>query len=72
MKLIPKEIEATLPHLYSQENVPGPVAVVRLFDPCGPYTFLKDSRSQTPLQRGAGHATARPPLFKHFQRSQAL
>ncbi len=39
MKLIPKEIEATLPPLYSQENVPDPVTVVKLFDPCGRYTL---------------------------------
>lgn len=39
MKLITKEIEAKLPPLYSQENTPDPVAVVKLFDPCGRYTF---------------------------------
>ncbi len=39
MELIPKEIEATLPPLYSQENVPDPVAVVKFFDPSGRYTF---------------------------------
>ncbi len=39
MELITKEIKATLPPLYSQENVPDPVAVVKLFDPCGRYTF---------------------------------
>jgi hypothetical protein len=32
MELIPKDIEATLPPLYSQENVPDPVAVVKFFD----------------------------------------
>jgi hypothetical protein len=39
MKLIPKEIESTLPPLYSQENVSDPVAIVKFFDPCGRYTF---------------------------------
>jgi hypothetical protein len=39
MKLVPKEIEAILPPLYSQENVVDPVAVIKLFDPCGRYTF---------------------------------
>jgi hypothetical protein len=39
MELITKEIEATLPPLYLQENVPDPVAVVKLFDPCGRCTF---------------------------------
>jgi hypothetical protein len=40
MELIPKEVEALLPSLYSQENVPDPVAVVKFFDPCGRYTFF--------------------------------
>ena len=40
MELVPKEIDATLPPLYSQENVPNPVAVLKLFDPCGRYTFF--------------------------------
>ena len=46
MELVPKEIEATLPPLYSQENVSDPVAVVKLFDPCGRCTFyiLEGSR----------------------------
>jgi hypothetical protein len=39
MKLITKEIEATLPPLYSQDNVSDPVAVIKLFDPCGRCTF---------------------------------
>ena len=39
MKLITKEIEMTLPPLYSQENVSDPVAVIKIFDPCGRYTF---------------------------------
>jgi hypothetical protein len=40
MELIPKEIEAILPPLYSQENVPDPVAVIKFFDPCSRYTFF--------------------------------
>jgi len=46
MKLITKEIEATLPPLYSQENVSDPVAVFKIFDPCGRCTFyiLEGSR----------------------------
>jgi len=39
MELVPKEIEATFPPLYSQENVADPVAVIKFFDPCGRYTF---------------------------------
>lgn len=39
MRLVPKDIEATLPPLYSQENVIDPVAVVKVFDPCGRYAF---------------------------------
>jgi hypothetical protein len=48
MNLIPKEIEAILPKLYSQENVPDPVAVLKFFDPCGRYTLyvLEGSRQQ--------------------------
>ena len=33
MKLIPKEIEATIPDLFSTESVPHPLAVITLFDP---------------------------------------
>jgi hypothetical protein len=40
LKLITPEIEATLPPLYSQENVPDPVAIFKLFDPCGRYTLF--------------------------------
>ena len=40
MELIPKEIEATIPDLYSTENVPHPLAVIKLFDPCSRYTFF--------------------------------
>ncbi len=39
MELVTKEIEATLPPIYSQENVSDPIAVVKFFDPCGTYTF---------------------------------
>ena len=39
MELIPKEIETILPPLYSQENVADPVAIVKLFHPCGGCTF---------------------------------
>lgn len=39
MKLGPKEIEAILPPLYSQGYVPDPIAVIKLFDPCGRFTF---------------------------------
>ncbi len=39
MELVPKEIDAILPRLYSQENVPDPVTVLKFFDPCGRYTF---------------------------------
>jgi hypothetical protein len=39
MKLIPPDIEAILPRLYSQENVPDPLAVIKFFDPSGRYTF---------------------------------
>jgi hypothetical protein len=47
MELIPKEIEAILPSLYSQENVPDPVAVIKLFDPVAatPCTFWKVAAS---------------------------
>jgi hypothetical protein len=48
MKLVPKEIEATLPPLYSQENVPDPVAVVKFFDPCGRYTLYVLEGSRQP------------------------
>jgi hypothetical protein len=48
MKPITKEIEATLPPLYSQENVSDPVAVVKLFDPCGRYTFYVLEGSREP------------------------
>lgn len=46
MELIPKEIEAIIPLLYSQETVPDPVAVIKLFGPCGRYTLyvLEGSR----------------------------
>jgi hypothetical protein len=46
MKLVPKDIEATLPPLYSQENVSDPVAVITVFDPLGRCTFyiLEGSR----------------------------
>lgn len=39
MKLLTKEIEASIPALYSQEKNPDPTAVVKFFDPCGRYTF---------------------------------
>jgi len=39
MKLVTKEIESKLPPLYSQENNPDPIAVIKFFDPCGRYTF---------------------------------
>ena len=39
MRLIPKEIEAILPALYSQEHVHDPVAVVKFFDPYERFTF---------------------------------
>src|SRR6266540_6824875 len=48
MKLIPKEIEATLPPLYSQENVADPVAVIKLFHPCGRYTLYVLEGSREP------------------------
>ena len=46
MELVPKEIESILPPLYSQENVSDPVAVIKIFDPCGRCTFyiLEGSR----------------------------
>jgi Protein of unknown function (DUF2958) len=40
MELLPKDIETTLPPLYSTENVPDPVAVIKFFDPCGRFTFF--------------------------------
>jgi hypothetical protein len=40
MELVPKDIESILPPLYSQENVPDPVAVIKFFDPCGRFTFF--------------------------------
>lgn len=40
MELITKEIEAKIPALYSQENVADPVAMAKLFDPCGRSTFF--------------------------------
>jgi hypothetical protein len=40
MELIPKEIEATIPDLFSTESVPHPLAVIKLFDPCSRYTFF--------------------------------
>jgi hypothetical protein len=48
MELVPKDIEATLPPLYSQENVPDPVAVIKFFDPCGRYTFFVLEGSRQP------------------------
>ncbi len=48
MKLVPKEIEATLPPLYSQENVADPVAVIKLFHPCGRYTLYVLEGSREP------------------------
>ena len=48
MKLITKEIEATLPPLYSQENVSDPVAVLKIFDPCGRCTFFILEGSRQP------------------------
>jgi hypothetical protein len=39
MELVPKEIEAILPPLYSQENVADPVAVLKFFDPGGRCTY---------------------------------
>jgi len=48
MKLIPKEIEAILPPLYSQENVSDPVALVKLFDPCGRCTFYVVEAARQP------------------------
>jgi hypothetical protein len=46
MELVPKDIETTLPPLYSQENVSDPVAVVKIFDPLGRCTLyiLEGSR----------------------------
>ncbi len=48
MELIPKDIEATIPALYSQEHVLDPVAVVKLFDPCGRYTLFVLEGSRQP------------------------
>ena len=39
MKLMTKEIEISLPKLYSQENVEDPIAHVKFFDPCGSFTW---------------------------------
>src|SRR5436190_11323277 len=46
IKLITKEIEATFPPLSYQENVPDPVAVIKIFDPLGRCTvyILEGSR----------------------------
>jgi hypothetical protein len=46
MKLIPREIEAILPPLYSQENVADPIAVVKFFDPCGRYLLRSGSATR--------------------------
>lgn len=48
MELVPKDIETTLPPLYSQENVSDPVAVIKLFDPCGRFTFYVLEGRQEP------------------------
>ena len=48
MNLITKEIEALLPPLYSQENVSDPVAVLKIFDPCGRCTFFILEGSRQP------------------------
>jgi hypothetical protein len=45
---LPKEIEAILPPLYSQENVSDPVAAVKFFDPCGRFTFYVLEGSRQP------------------------
>lgn len=39
MKLLTKEIEKSLPALYSQEDVEDPLVVVKFFDPCGAATW---------------------------------
>jgi hypothetical protein len=39
MELVPKDIEALLPPLFSQDGVPDPIVFAKLFDPCGRYTF---------------------------------
>lgn len=40
MKLMTKELLATLPALYSQEENPDPTVVAKFFDPCGSWTWF--------------------------------
>ena len=40
MKLLTQEIKKTLPALYSQDEVPDPVAVVKYFTPDSSWTWL--------------------------------
>lgn len=48
MKLITKEVEATLPKLYTNENVPTAkqLAVLKVFDPSGRFTFYATEGSR--------------------------
>jgi hypothetical protein len=39
MKLLTKAIEQQLPPLYGQENVADPIAYLKIFDPCGSWTW---------------------------------
>ena len=39
IKLVPMELQARIPHLYAQEKLSDPVAVLRLFDPCSRFSF---------------------------------
>jgi hypothetical protein len=61
MSLIPNEIEAILPLLYSQENVPDPAAVVKFFDPCGRYTstFWRENANPTAISCFSDSASQR-------------
>lgn len=40
MKLLTKEIERSIPPLYSQEDVADPMVVVKFFDACGSWTWF--------------------------------
>ena len=39
MKLLTKELKATLPKLYSQENDKDPMVYIKFFDPTGNFTW---------------------------------
>ena len=40
MELLPLDVEKSLPKLYSQEDIPDPIAQVKFFDPSGSWSWF--------------------------------